>query len=240
MRRCPAAPRASLRCTMRRGMSSAAGAMPGSLSQRGARCDDFPLAETDRRNMSVRIVRLGTPRAADEGLRLGTVRRPPRGVAKADFARKDWYDLWYPLLAPSAGTVAMALTAQTDAQWRAFVKKYRAEMNAPDAAPPSRCSRGYRIRRIFRLAATAGRSAVTARCCGVARRTRRESPEQQPPPLVRGAAALIRSLRRRFRRQRGTLAGRFPGVLRGGSRGPGRRRLSAAVVRRHRDCPGRA
>ena len=84
--------------------------------------------------MSVRIVRLGTPRAADEGLRLGTVRRPPRGVAKTDFARKDWYDLWYPLLAPSAETVAMALTARTDAQWRAFVKKYRAEMNAPDAA----------------------------------------------------------------------------------------------------------
>ncbi len=84
--------------------------------------------------MTVRIVRLGTPRAADEGPRLGTVRRPPRGVPKEDFARKDWYDLWYPLLAPSAETVAMGHAAQTDAHWRAFAKKYTAEMNAPEAA----------------------------------------------------------------------------------------------------------
>ena len=84
--------------------------------------------------MSIRIVRLGTPRAPDEGPRLGTVRRPPRGVPKTEFASRDYYDLWYPLLAPSEATVKLGQTAKTDAQWAAFAKKYRAEMKEPDAA----------------------------------------------------------------------------------------------------------
>jgi uncharacterized protein YeaO (DUF488 family) len=84
--------------------------------------------------MAVRIVRLGEPRAKHEGLRIGTVRRPPRGVAKSDFAKENWYDVWYPNLAPSADTVKLAQDATTAAQWRAFVKKYRHEMAEPDAS----------------------------------------------------------------------------------------------------------
>lgn len=83
--------------------------------------------------MTVRIVRLGTPRAAGEGTRLGTVRRPPRGVKKSDYARKDWYDVWFPLLAPSQALVNRALAARTDREWAAFERKYRAEMKAPAA-----------------------------------------------------------------------------------------------------------
>jgi uncharacterized protein YeaO (DUF488 family) len=79
--------------------------------------------------MSVRIVRLGSARAAGEGLRIGTVRRPPRGVAKADFARKDYYDVWLPNLSPSAELVAAAQAAATPAQWNAFLRKFRAEMS---------------------------------------------------------------------------------------------------------------
>lgn len=82
--------------------------------------------------MGVRIVQLGTARGAGEGLRIGTVRRPPRGVPKSEFARQDWYDVWYPNLAPSAALVKQALTAASDREWAAFVKKYRAEMAAPD------------------------------------------------------------------------------------------------------------
>jgi uncharacterized protein YeaO (DUF488 family) len=84
--------------------------------------------------MTVRIVRLGTPRAADEGTRLGTVRRPPRGVPKQDFARRDFYDVWFPVLAPSAGLMKQAQDAETDRQWAAFFRKFRSEMNAPAAA----------------------------------------------------------------------------------------------------------
>ncbi|UHQ24557.1 DUF488 family protein [Lysobacter sp. 5GHs7-4] len=84
--------------------------------------------------MAVRIVRLGSPRTPGEGLRIGTVRRPPRGVPKSEFARQDWYDVWFPNLAPSAETVKQALDAQTPAQWNAFVRKYKAEMAAPDAS----------------------------------------------------------------------------------------------------------
>lgn len=83
--------------------------------------------------MSLRIVRLGSPRRANEGLRLGTVRRPPRGVPKAQFASQDWYDVWFPTLAPSAGTLKLGLEAETPTQWNAFVRKYKAEMAAPDA-----------------------------------------------------------------------------------------------------------
>jgi len=82
--------------------------------------------------MSVRIVRLGTPRHASEGLRLGTVRRPPRGVPKAEFASRDFYDVWYPTLAPSDALVKQALAAKTDAEWNAFARKYRAEMARPE------------------------------------------------------------------------------------------------------------
>ena len=84
--------------------------------------------------MAVRIVRLGTPRHPDEGPRLGTVRRPPRGVPKSEFARRDFYDAWYPNLAPSVDTMKLGLGAETDAQWKRFVKAYKAEMAAPDAA----------------------------------------------------------------------------------------------------------
>jgi len=84
--------------------------------------------------MSLRIVRLGTARLPGEGLRIGTVRRPPRGVAKADFARKDWYDVWYPLLSPSAATVKLALAADTASKWEVFKRKFRREMSAPDAS----------------------------------------------------------------------------------------------------------
>lgn len=83
--------------------------------------------------MSVSIVRLGTPRAPNEGLRLGTVRRPPRGVPRADFARKDWYDVWFPNLAPSVATMQLGLKAATPAQWATFARKYRAEMAMPAA-----------------------------------------------------------------------------------------------------------
>lgn len=84
--------------------------------------------------MAVRVVRLGTPRAKNEGLRIGTVRRPPRGVPKSAFASQDWYDVWFPNLAPSVETMKLGQTAQTPAQWAAFAKKYRAEMAAPDNA----------------------------------------------------------------------------------------------------------
>ncbi len=82
--------------------------------------------------MAIRIVRLGSPRGAGEGLRLGTVRRPPRGVPKAEFARRDYYDLWLPDLAPSAALVAEALGAASARDWEAFRKKYRAEMKVPE------------------------------------------------------------------------------------------------------------
>ena len=83
--------------------------------------------------MTIRIVRLGKARAPDEGTRLGTVRRPPRGVPKADFAKQDWYDVWYPVLAPSAELMKLGQEAETDKHWAAFFRQYRAEMSA--AAP---------------------------------------------------------------------------------------------------------
>jgi uncharacterized protein YeaO (DUF488 family) len=83
--------------------------------------------------MSIRIVRLGTPRHPHEGLRVGTVRRPPRGVPKDRFARDDWYDVWFPNLAPSLETMKMGLGARTQAEWNAYRRKYLAEMSRPDA-----------------------------------------------------------------------------------------------------------
>ena len=84
--------------------------------------------------MAVKIIRLGTPRSSSEGLRIGTVRRPPRGVPKAEFASQDWYDVWYPNLAPSAETMKAGQEAQSDKDWAAFRKKYRSEMSEPDAS----------------------------------------------------------------------------------------------------------
>jgi uncharacterized protein YeaO (DUF488 family) len=84
--------------------------------------------------MAIRIVRLGTPRALGEGLRIGTVRRPPRGVPKEQFAKQDWYDVWFPNLAPSLETMKLGQAVRTDAQWNHFARKFKAEMAAPDAA----------------------------------------------------------------------------------------------------------
>ena len=78
--------------------------------------------------MVVRVVRLGTPRIKGEGTRIGTVRRPPRGVPKSEFASQNWYDVWYPNLSPSLDTMKMGLAAETPKEWAAFTKKYRAEM----------------------------------------------------------------------------------------------------------------
>ena len=83
--------------------------------------------------MSLHIVRLGSPRGPNEGTRIGTVRRPPRGVPKAEFAAQNWYDVWYPTLAPSAETMKLGQAATTPAQWQAFVRQYKAEMAAPEA-----------------------------------------------------------------------------------------------------------
>jgi uncharacterized protein YeaO (DUF488 family) len=82
--------------------------------------------------MSIFIVRLGTPRRTGEGLRIGTVRRPPRGVPKSDFARLDYYDVWFPSLSPSAELVHEALQAEDDRAWAAFCRKFRREMSAHD------------------------------------------------------------------------------------------------------------
>lgn len=84
--------------------------------------------------MSVRIVRLGSARAADEGLRIGTVRRPPRGVPKTQFSAQNWYDVWFPLLAPSVETMKVGQAAASPVQWTRFVRRYKTEMAQPDAA----------------------------------------------------------------------------------------------------------
>jgi uncharacterized protein YeaO (DUF488 family) len=83
--------------------------------------------------MSVRVVRLGSPRFPGEGTRIGTVRRPPRGVPKAEFASQNWYDVWFPTLAPSLETMKLGLAAKAPAHWNAFSRKYLAEMAAPAA-----------------------------------------------------------------------------------------------------------
>lgn len=83
--------------------------------------------------MSLRIVQLGSPRVPGEGLRIGTVRRPPRGVPKDRFAEDDWYDTWLPELAPTAELVKQAQSADSDAEWASFVREYRREMSAPAA-----------------------------------------------------------------------------------------------------------
>jgi uncharacterized protein YeaO (DUF488 family) len=82
----------------------------------------------------ISVVKLGSPRTPNEGVRLGTVRRPPRGVPKTEFAKRDFYDVWLPILAPSQPLVTFALRAQDARSWKTFVRKYRAEMSKPDAA----------------------------------------------------------------------------------------------------------
>lgn len=83
--------------------------------------------------MSIRIVRLGTPRLPNEGLRIGTVRRPPRGVPKTEFSSGNWYDVWFPNLAPSVATMQLGLQAKTPSQWAKFARKYKAEMASRSA-----------------------------------------------------------------------------------------------------------
>jgi uncharacterized protein YeaO (DUF488 family) len=84
--------------------------------------------------MPVSIVRLGSPRRDKEGLRIGTVRHPPRGVPKEEFAKRDYYDVWLPILSPSVKLVKEAQAAQDDRAWSVFRRKYRREMAAPDAS----------------------------------------------------------------------------------------------------------
>lgn len=84
--------------------------------------------------MSIRVVQLGSRRAEGEGVRIGTVRRPPRGVPKDRFSKDDWYDVWLPNVAPSAELVKQGQSAKSDKDWAAFLRKYRAEMKRPDAA----------------------------------------------------------------------------------------------------------
>ena len=83
--------------------------------------------------MAVRIVRLGSPRLPGEGTRIGTVRRPPRGVRKERYAADNWYDVWYPELSPSPELVSRAQAARTESEWKAFFRAFRAEMNEPAA-----------------------------------------------------------------------------------------------------------
>ena len=82
--------------------------------------------------MTVHIVQLGTDRVVDEGLRIGTVRRPPRGVPKSEYSSQNWYDVWFPNLAPSPSTIKLAQQAKTEREWAVFVRKYRAEMATPE------------------------------------------------------------------------------------------------------------
>jgi uncharacterized protein YeaO (DUF488 family) len=84
--------------------------------------------------MSISVLRLGSPRQPDEGLRIGTVRRPPRGIPKSDFAKRNFYDVWLPTLSPSAELVAFAQNSEDDKSWRIFERKFRSEMSKPDAS----------------------------------------------------------------------------------------------------------
>lgn len=83
--------------------------------------------------MAIRIIRLGSPRLPEEGLRIGTVRRPPRGVPKSEYSTQNWYDVWFPLLAPSMETMKLGQDVKTPEQWAAFIRKFKVEMATPDA-----------------------------------------------------------------------------------------------------------
>ena len=82
--------------------------------------------------MTIRIVRLGTARTSGEGLRIGTVRRPPRGIPKTEFSSQNWYDVWFPNVAPSPDLMKLGQVAESEKEWVAFVRKYRAEMKEPE------------------------------------------------------------------------------------------------------------
>jgi len=84
--------------------------------------------------LPIAVVRLGSPRRPNEGLRIGTVRRPPRGVPKTQFADRDYYDVWLPNLSPSQELVTFALRSRDERSWKVFERRFRAEMNKPDAA----------------------------------------------------------------------------------------------------------
>lgn len=84
--------------------------------------------------MAIKIVQLGSPREKDEGLRLGTVRRPPRGVPKSEYGKRDFYDVWLPILSPSINLLKQAQQARNDKEWSAFQKKFRAELNKSEAS----------------------------------------------------------------------------------------------------------
>jgi uncharacterized protein YeaO (DUF488 family) len=84
--------------------------------------------------LAIRIVRLGSERIKGEGVRIGTVRRPPRGVLKSEFASQNWYDVWFPNLAPSVETMKLGQAAKTPAEWSKFIKKYRTEMATPESS----------------------------------------------------------------------------------------------------------
>lgn len=84
--------------------------------------------------MAIRVVRLGSDRLLNEGVRLGTVRRPPRGVPKAEFATRNFYDVWFPTLSPSAETLKFGLQAANDRAWAGFIKRFRSEMAKPEAS----------------------------------------------------------------------------------------------------------
>ena len=84
--------------------------------------------------MPIAVLRLGCPRRSGEGLRLGTVRRPPRGVPKTEFAKRDFYDVWLPILAPSQELVPLGQRALDERSWKTFERKFRSEMNATDAS----------------------------------------------------------------------------------------------------------
>ncbi len=84
--------------------------------------------------MSIKVVRLGSPRGSNEGLRVGTVRRPPRGVPKSQFAKLDFYDVWLPNLSPTQDLVSFAMHSQGKDWWKTFERKFRAEMSKPDAS----------------------------------------------------------------------------------------------------------
>ncbi len=115
--------------------------------------------------MAITIVRLGSPRLEDEGLRIGTVRRPPRGVPKAAFASQDWYDVWFPNLAPSAETMKLGQTADTPARWTAFCKQYKAEMAARPRGTIWPCWPPSPTPLISRWGATANRSPAAIAVC---------------------------------------------------------------------------
>jgi len=84
--------------------------------------------------MAIRIVRLGTDRFNEEGLRIGTVRHPPRGVPKSEYASQNWYDVWLPNIAPTSELLKLGRAAESEKDWSVFVRKYRAEMKDPEKA----------------------------------------------------------------------------------------------------------